>query len=367
MKNVAIINSGSFVYGAERGLINLIRALSNRFNITVFLPHKGYLTDKLKSDFPAVKIKIFPFPVLMLSYSPLYYFYFFISSALSIIYLIFYVIRNRVDIICSNSLLLIFPGLVAKLTKRRHIWHIREFFFLRLINKILGMLARELSDTIVCQSKSIREKLNLFGKAKVVYEPLYPDDYKIYDSVLLKKEFQLPLDSKIITFVSRIHPLKGQYEFLRELKPVLKKSGKLFLLIAGDISPPTFRNRWYKRKIFRFINKNNLKNVRLLGFRKDIDKIFSLSDICVFPFLREEPFGIAVTESLAFGKTTFFNQKGGLKEIFDIFKAGDEYDIDKLKEKLSQINSQTIEIKRFYIPRDLSFRNYENEIAHLYF
>lgn len=366
MKNIVIINAGSFIYGAERGLINLIRVLDGRFNITVFLPDKGSLTDQLRSDFPAVKIEIFPFPILMLSYSPLYYLGFFIGLILSIIYLTFYVVYNRVDIICTNSLLLIFPSIVAKLTKKKHIWHIREFFFFGLINKIIGILVRKLSDTIICQSKSIKEKLNLSDKAKVIYEPLCLDDYKIYDPILLKKEFNLPLDSKIITVISRIHPLKGQYEFLRDFKPILRKSDKLFLLIVGDISPPTFRNRLYKRKIFNFINKNNLENVLLLGFRRNIDKILSLSDICVFPFLREEPFGIAVAESLAFGNTTFFPQKGGLKEVFDIFKAGNEYDIAKIKEKISQVNLRATEKKQFNVPQSLSFHNYEDKIAFLY-
>ena len=71
MKRILIFNSGGFVYGAEKGLINLVKAIKGKFIITVVLPKRGLLARKLKS----------------------------ISA-----------------IICTNSLLLSFPGVVAKMT-----------------------------------------------------------------------------------------------------------------------------------------------------------------------------------------------------------------------------------------------------------
>jgi len=94
------------------------------------------------------------------------------------------------------------------------------------------------------------------------------------------------------------------------------------LLIAGDISYPDPKSTLYKRKIERVIKENRLNNVFLLGYHDDIDRILCMSDICVFPFLREEPFGIAVVEALAFGKQTFYPKAGGLREVYKIFGSG---------------------------------------------
>ena len=135
MKKIVIINPGSFVYGAERGLVNLILALRKKFDVSVILPRQGPLSERLRKELPGLRIKFFPLPVLMFSFSPLYYLGFFIRSVFSIAYLIFYVLYNKVDIISTNSLLLIFPGIVARLTRKTHIWHIREFFLSTFFNK----------------------------------------------------------------------------------------------------------------------------------------------------------------------------------------------------------------------------------------
>ena len=367
MRSIVIVNASSFIYGAERGLINLIRALRGEFRITVILPKSGPLTSRLKNDFPDLKIKAFPLPVIMLSYSPFYYLGFFLRTILSISYLAFYVIREDIDIICTNSILLVFSSLVAKITKRRHIWHVREFFSSKRINKCLGFFVNNFSDLVICQSKTIREKLAIKIKSEVVYEPLAEQDYKIYDADIVKKELNLPLDSTVISIISRIHPSKGQYEFLQNIKSVLQDVDNLYLLIAGDITPFTLKNRSYLKAIHDFIDENKLDNVILLGFSQDIDKIFSVSDICVFPFLREEPFGIAVAESLAFGNITFFPKKGGLKEVYDIFKQGYDFDFTSIKEELPRImNPQTRHKKQVVIPEALSFQKYKSNIGNLY-
>jgi len=68
MKKILIFNPGFSVYGAEKGLINFVKAVKDEFIITVVLPKKGLLAKKLKSISADIKIKIFPFPVLTASF-----------------------------------------------------------------------------------------------------------------------------------------------------------------------------------------------------------------------------------------------------------------------------------------------------------
>ena len=364
MRKIIIFNPGSFVYGAERGLINFVKAVKDEFIITVVLPKKGLLAEKLKSISANIKIKIFPLPVLTASFSPVYFIKTALLSVLNLIYFSFYIIFKKTDTICTNSLFLFSFGIIAKITNKKHIWFVREFFSSGLINRISGGFVKLFSNKIICQSKAISSKLHLKNGTNIVYEPLNPDDYKIYDCSLVRKEFGFPASAKIITIISRIHPLKGQYEFIKKFQDKLINHKDLFLLIVGDISSSIAKSRSYKKKIEKIIRENNLKNVLLLGYREDIDKILSLSDICVFPFRREEPFGIAVAEALSFGKKTFYPKSGGLKEVYKIFGSGEDFTIEGVLKALSGLEGGRFSgTDKLYIPDILCFKAYKNKIV----
>ena len=148
--------------------------------------------------------------------------------------------------------------------------------------------------------------------------------------------------------------------------PELRRNNNVIVLLVGDIAPSTLRNRLYKRRIKRLIESSDLGEVRLLGFREDVDKIYSLSDICVFPFQREEPFGIATAESLSFGKSTFFPKRGGLKEVYEIFGMGNDYDVSDIFRTLASFRDMPPPTPAsLYIPDALSFKVYSSEISAL--
>ena len=364
MKKIIIFNAGSFLYGAERGLINLVKAIKGKFYITVVLSKKGPLEEKLKNISVNIDVKIFPLPILVASFSPFYIVKTILFSILSFIYFIPYVIFRKTDTIVTNSLILFFPAIISKITNKKHIWYIREFTASKFLNKILGLFIKAFSSRIICQSEIINDKLGIKNKAGVVYEPLDSDDYKIYDYFLVRKEFGFPDSSKIVSIISRIHPSKGQYEFIKKFQNILVKRKDIFLLIVGDISCLTAGSRRYKRKIKEIIRKNNLKNVLLLGYRADVDRILSLSDICVFPFRRDEPFGIAVAEALAFGKKTFYPKRGGLKEVYKIFGSGEDLTAGGVSKALFSLESgRPRGMDKLYIPDILSFKVYQDKIT----
>ena len=363
MKKILIFNPGNYLYGAERGLINLIKALSKKFEIICVIPKKGPLEEELKKL--NVKIIIFPLPVLIFSLSPIYYLKFLLFSLFSFLYFSFYVIKKNIDIIVTNSLLIYFSSLVAKITFKKHVWYIREFFFLSSLNYVLGEIVSALSDIIVVQSQAIKEKLFLSKKTYLIYEGIDEERFNFYDKFILRKEMGFPEDSIIVSIISRIHPEKGQLEFLKTYKRVIKEKKNLIILIVGEITPFTLKNKLYKKKIKKFIEKEGLKNVYLLGFRKDIDKILSLSDICVFPFLKEEPFGIAILEAIFYGKYVFFPFKGGAKEIKEIFKSRNIFELNEL-EKVIQKIKKPISEKKLFLPKEFSFSFYESKINDLF-
>ncbi|MFH0912767.1 MAG: glycosyltransferase, partial [Candidatus Omnitrophota bacterium] len=251
-------------------------------------------------------------------------------------------------------------------TNRHHIWHMREFFSFSFVNKIIGRLASIASEGIVCMSENIRVTLfPLYRKnnLKVIYEALDNFAYKRYDYSASRKEFDISDKCIVISMISRMHPQKGQYELLEMAQEILKEKDVLFL-IAGDIAPSNLRNILYKRKIEYFIRKMNLGyRVRLLGFRGDVDKILSLTDICIFPFLREEPFGLAMAEAFIFGKRVLFYHRRGLDEIDAFFShAGETLSPENLRQSIEKIRRSRFIENNITIPPVFSFNNYEKEI-----
>lgn len=360
MKKVLIFNSGSLLYGAEKGLLNIVKALKDGYEITVVLPKRGPLLKFLYSY--GVKIKIFPLSILTFSLSPFYYLRYLFLALMNIVYFSLYIHINKIDLLYTNNSLIIFPSLVAAILKKKHIWHIREFFHIQLVNRLIAGLAKRSSSGIICQSKNIKNVLfaDADDNIKVIYEGLNPDEYNNYDHRQAQPD--LPEDGVTLSIISRIHPLKGQYEFIKLMANLYKElERKTFVLIVGDISPPTLRNYIYKRRIKRFVKKNRLEDrILFLGFREDITRILSFSDICVFPFRRNEPFGLALLEALVFSGQVFLNFNPGSEEIVYFFK-------DRCKRLSPELLRDTIEKGQFFgarqihLPDIFSFENYKRQ------
>lgn len=359
MKKILIFNSGSLLYGAEKGLINIVEALRDTYEITVVLPGRGPLIKFLQAH--GAKIKIFPLGILSFCFSPFYYLRYLFLTLLDFVYFSIYTHFNKIDLLYTNNALIIFPALVASFLKKRHIWHIREFFHVRGVNKLVATLARRFSSEIICQSKNIRNVLfpDAESNIRVIYEGLNLDEYNNRNGQI---QPDMPEDGVILSIISRIHPLKGQYEFIRSMAgiyPELKT--KVSVLIVGDTSPATLRNYLYKNRIARFIKKNGLEDkIFLLGFREDIARILSFSDICVFPFRRNEPFGLALLEALVFSHQVFLNFNPGSEEVTYFFKDRcKQLSLGLLKEA---INKREFGEKRLYLPDMFSFENYKKQI-----
>ncbi|MDP8297654.1 MAG: glycosyltransferase family 4 protein [Candidatus Orphnella occulta] len=361
-KKILLFNSGALLYGSEKGLLNIIKALSSDYEITVVLPEEGPLVNILRKS--GIKVKIFPLAILSFSYSPLYYFKFFLFSIVDIIYFSLYVNQHNFDIIYTNNSLIIFPSFIAAFFKKTHIWHIREFFHIGLINRFLAHIIKKFSARIVCQSENIRKTLFPLeeSKIKVIYEGLELALPNATSTQNIRTELNISSHTVVMSIVSRIHPHKGQYEFIRSMAAFLsQKDSNAVLLLAGDIAPRNLRTYIYKKKIEKIIQKYNLqKKVLLLGFVKDVRMIFESTDLAIFPIRRNEPFGIALLEALTFPCQVFVSPNPGFDEVISFFKTP----YNKLRPKvLSDIIRNRGVVKREPdLPKAFLFKTYKNKM-----
>lgn len=160
---------------------------------------------------------------------------------------------------------------------------------------------------------------------------------------------------KNIISIGRLTNQKNHIETLRAFKNFQKKFGNVNLVIIGEGE--------LKVKIEKFINKNDIKNVFLLGYQDNPYKYISRSDLFISSSLWEDP-GHSLIES-AFLKTPILTSDclAAPKEIFlnnvncKQYKTGD---IDSLKSNMhkffTEINSHDVNNKIVYNARVLALK-----------
>ena len=102
----------------------------------------------------------------------------------------------------------------------------------------------------------------------------------------LKQELKIDDKSVVCTYVAELNKNKNQQLLIKAIKRLKDDNNNVTLLLVG-------KGR-YEPKLLKLIKKMNLEeNVKLLGYRSDIVKILSITDIYLASSLRE---GLPVNE-----------------------------------------------------------------------
>jgi glycogen synthase len=140
-------------------------------------------------------------------------------------------------------------------------------------------------------------------KIKVVHNGIIPKRK-------IKIEFDSPLKhSPIVTFLGRITHQKGPLYFVDAAKQVLNEIPDARFIVAGsgDLLPAMIQQVAHAGISTRF---------HFTGFLsgKDIEKIWSISNVYVMPSV-SEPFGIAPLEAIQAGVPVIISRQSGVSEV----------------------------------------------------
>lgn len=158
-----------------------------------------------------------------------------------------------------------------------------------------------------------------------------PDKYfKKAKGSIFRKKYKIKSKETMVLCLGRLHKSKG----FDQVVNVAHKFKNVKFVIAG-------KDGGFKKEIKKLIQKNNLKNIILVGEVSEKEKMqaFAAADIFVHPS-HYEGFGIVVLEAFAQNTAILTSNKGGLPWVVSdaglIFKDGDLQD---LKEKLGKLIS----------------------------
>lgn len=144
---------------------------------------------------------------------------------------------------------------------------------------------------------------------KVEYIPGVGVDTKKFsecsvDVIGKRRELNIPVDKFVLLSVGELHARKNQQVVIEALHRLNDKDIYYLLVGKGELYES------YKSMIDRYSLENN---IRLLGFREDIDELCKIADCFVHPSIREG-LGIAPLEAMACGLPLIVSNVNGIKD-----------------------------------------------------
>ncbi|MDR9504858.1 glycosyltransferase family 4 protein [Brevibacillus agri] len=188
-----------------------------------------------------------------------------------------------------------------------------EKWFAKHLTDYLLLQSREDYELSVQDGFSPPERIMHLGNGVDVERRFHPQAVSPEEAVEVRSALGIGADDLVIAYVGRMVGEKGIFELLDAFSRLARESGRVRLLLVGDVSDS---ERDQRGKALREHCRENPQIV-LTGFRQDIPQLLAASDIFVLPSHRE---GLprSIIEAMAMGKPIVAtNIRGCREEVTD--------------------------------------------------
>lgn len=312
---ILFVTHYSELYGANKSLLDLIDGLKSypTFTCEVIVSSRGPMIDELlkrkvrvyktlytndvyvegrKFEFLRVIVKSF-------------------LNLLSFAYLSFFLDREQIDIVHTNSSISYLGARLARKWKKKHVWHIREFAYESYNYKYIGgerkceILMRD-SYTIAISNSILTHRLKFMpSMCKIVVNDGVVSEVDIKESHLEAAQDQ----SIRFGVVGYISETKNQKEALVAFCEFSKKNQKSTLSFAGG------GDKDYIYSLKSFIEKQSLgEQVYFKGYISNIMAFYQEIDVLLM-CTRNEALGRVTIEALSMGVPVIGYDNAGTAEI----------------------------------------------------
>lgn len=343
MKNILFIHQSADLYGSDKTLLFLVNGLNKKtYNPIVVIPNKGPLFFELQKK----NIKTIIAPVLnihknMFTLKELFKLPYFLIKSIRIL--------NKelkgipVDIIQSNTTVVLLGAIYSKLKGIKHFWHIHEIVEKpQIATKVFPFIVFNFSDFIIFNSKATKENFCKFQpsittKSIIIYNGISRENSFTSKDELsrLKEEYDLN-DNLLLGLVGRINNSKGHLFLLKTFKECIKQNANIKLIFIGSVVKG---KEYILSELEKMIEEYNLQdNVVIIPFQNNIWKFWDLIDIVIVPSIIPESFGLVALEAMLAKKPVIASNLGGLKEVVVHNKTGFLFEPNNLNELEKFIN-----------------------------
>lgn len=319
MTKVLLLSHYHGLHGAELALLTLCGGLNKDFKFLVVTPNKGILNDKLSEM--GVENLVVPLRRWIeydANLTPGHSNF----SHETVADLVNLIEAYDIDIVQTNTSIIVEGALAARKAGIPHIWHLHEFLenhpSLRcsLPLYFTYKVIETFSERVVVVSQSLAKSVTSYissDKLRVIPNGLYLK--KIDGDV--RSELNLSKDSIIITNIGAIIEEKGCQPMVNAAVKICHAYPDVVVLIVG---PTADRN--LEVKLREQVASHSLESrILFLGYRTDVPAILETTDIYLCPSLMET-FSMSIVEAMSFGKPVISTRCGGPEEIVDDEETG---------------------------------------------
>jgi glycosyltransferase involved in cell wall biosynthesis len=313
---ILLVNNSADTYGASRSLLRLAGRLRESGHAPlVMLPQAGPLADRLRDyDIRVVispSLRVITRPVLS-SWRLVPWMVGLLPSAFRLSRLIQ---RENIDIVHTNTGVIVTSALAARIARRPHVWHIRDWF------QEFGPLWRPYSryilansDHVFCVSRAIAEQFPASEKIEVLHNGFDLDEFPEVspeERNAARTKWGLGGDEFVIGVVGRIKfKRKGQEFVLRAAKLLRDQNIDVTCLLAGGPAPGSEEHIGQMKKLATELGVRAI----FTGELPDARPAYAAMDACILPSAQPEPFGGVVMEAMALGLPVIGTNIGGTVE-----------------------------------------------------
>jgi glycosyltransferase involved in cell wall biosynthesis len=317
-RRVLYVNNGADIYGASRCLIRLLQALDRtRYIPLVLLPEDGPLRQRLE----ALGVEVVYHPRLSVITRRVFRSWriliFFLEFPASVLFLWRLIRRRKIDLVHTNTGVMVSPGLAAKLAGVPHVWHIRDWFQeFRQIWKPYSSYILWSSDAVIAISQAVASQFRDDSKISVVYDGCSLEEFQTGDAEAgqnFRRRFGLGTDF-VAGCVGRIKLRRKGQEVLVQAAAILKARGlRLKVVIVGAAYPG---NENSLQSLKDLIRESSLQDdIILTGELDDVKPAYAAMNVLVLPSAQPEPLGDVMMEAMAMGIPVIATNIGGPPEV----------------------------------------------------
>lgn len=328
-KKILIFHSSNDLYGASKILSQVIDIFNSEgHELHVFLPNRGPL-DKIFHK-KGVRTNYLNFGVLRRKY---FNFFGLINRSTKILFsipkIIIYIKKNKIDLIYTNTSIILASGISAFLCKIPNYLHIHEIPDNNFYSRIIGFFISNFSSKIIVVSKSVKHHWSKF-----ISKPLT----LIYNGIpKIKVQKITKFSTRKIKFltVARLLPYKGHKYIIKIANELLKKYPSFEFVFLGD----TFNGyESYENELKHMVKQLGIeKNIFFVGFDMNFSKYMLQSDFLLHGAVNPDPLPTVIFEAIQHQLPVISTNIGGSAEILDNDNGGLLIPFDDVKKASKKI------------------------------
>jgi hypothetical protein len=222
------------------------------------------------------------------------------------------ILKRRVQLVHSNTSVVLSGALAAGAARVPHLWHVREIYSRFGRAWPAYRLLLETSAALPCVSRATAAQFGSRGRVRVIHDGLAIDARRA-PTAQARTALGVQAGVPVIAVLGRISDWKGQDVLIRALaeRPLAERGA--VALIAGDVWPGAESRERAVRALADHLGVAD--RVVWAGFREDVENVYGAADIVAIPSTQPDPLPGSAVEAAAAGCAVVAAAHGGLPEI----------------------------------------------------